>query len=127
MTKTVTLAQGILRGENRITDITVRKPLTKQLRGVSISRLIEMNADDWQIVLPRVTTPKVDKVDFSQMTVTDFTKLCSTAAELMFEDAEEIDADEDSTGKHDSFPNRWTMPLPTFPPCFTGRPLLLMK
>lgn len=101
MTKTVTLAQGILRGENRITDITVRKPLTKQLRGVSISRLIEMNADDWQIVLPRVTTPKVDKVDFAQMTVTDFTKLCSTAAELMFEDAEEIDADEDSTGKQD--------------------------
>ncbi|MBS6009450.1 MAG: phage tail assembly protein [Haemophilus parahaemolyticus] len=101
MTKTVTLAQGILRGENRITDITVRKPLTKQLRGVSISHLIEMNADDWQIVLPRVTTPKVDKVDFAQMTVTDFTKLCSTAAELMFEDAEEIDADEDSTGKQD--------------------------
>lgn len=101
MTKTVTLAQGILRGENRITDITVRKPLTKQLRGVSISRLLEMNADDWQIVLPRVTTPKVDKVDFAQMTVTDFTKLCSTAAELMFEDAEEIDADEDSTGKQD--------------------------
>lgn len=101
MTKTVTLVQGILRGENRITDITVRKPLTKQLRGVSISRLIEMNADDWQIVLPRVTTPKVDKVDFAQMTVTDFTKLCSTAAELMFEDAEEIDADEDSTGKQD--------------------------
>lgn len=101
MTKTVTLAQGILRGENRITDITVRKPLTKQLRGVSISRLIEMNADDWQIVLPRVTTPKVDKVDFAQMTVTDFTKLCSTAAELMFEDVEEIDADEDSTGKQD--------------------------
>ena len=101
MTKTVTLAQGILRGENRITDITVRKPLTKQLRGVSISRLIEMNADDWQIVQPRVTTPKVDKVDFSQMTVTDFTKLCSTAAELMFEDAEEIDADEYSTGKQD--------------------------
>lgn len=101
MTKTVTLAQGILRGENRITDITVRKPLTKQLRGVSISRLIEMNADDWQIVLSRVTTPKVDKVDFAQMTVTDFTKLCNTAAELMFEDAEEIDADEDSTGKQD--------------------------
>ena len=101
MTKTVTLAQGILRGENRITDITVHKPLTKRLRGVSISRLIEMNADDWQIVLPRVTTPKVDKVDFAQMTVTDFTKLCSTAAELMFEDAEEIDADEDSTGKQD--------------------------
>ena len=101
MTKTVTLAQGNLRGENRLTDMTVRTPLTKQLRGVSISRLIEMNADDWQIVLPRVTTPKVDKVDFAQMTVTDFTKLCSTAAELMFEDAEEIDADEDSTGKQD--------------------------
>lgn len=103
MTKTVTLAQGILRGDNRIADITVRKPLTKQLRGVSISRLIEMNADDWQIVLPRVTTPKVDKVDFAQMTVTDFTKLCSAAAELMFEDAEaeaeEADADFDDTGK----------------------------
>ncbi|STY61528.1 Phage tail protein E [Mannheimia haemolytica] len=31
MTK-VTLKQGILRGEKRITEIEVRKPLTKQLR-----------------------------------------------------------------------------------------------
>lgn len=102
MTKTVTLAQGILRGDNRITDITVRKPLTKQLRGVSISRLLEMSADDWQIVLPRITTPKIDKVDFAQMTVTDFTKLCGAAAELMFEDIEDADTEEadiDRAGK----------------------------
>ena len=93
MTKTVTLAQGILRGDNRITDITVRKPLTKQLR------LLEMSADDWQIVLPRITAPKVDKVDFAQMTVTDFTKLCGAAAELMFEDIEDADTDEADTDR----------------------------
>lgn len=102
MTKTVTLTQGILRGENRITEITIRKPLTKQLRGVSIQRLIDMNADDWQIVLPRVTVPKIDKVDFSQMNVTDLMQLCGAASELMFEDIESINDETDeepTTGK----------------------------
>lgn len=98
---TVKLKNGIIRGDSRITDITVRKPLTKQLRGTSIIKLTELHADEWALVLPRITTPKVDKVDFATMPVPEFMKLASAALELMLEDFSDEDADEEeiTTGK----------------------------
>ena len=98
----VTLKQGIIRGDNRITEITVRKPLTKQLRGTNVVDLMKMSIDEWCVVLPRVTTPKVDKVDFATMPAADLVTLASTALNLMIEDFEEAeDEEEEITGKHD--------------------------
>ncbi|WGE76074.1 phage tail assembly protein [Actinobacillus equuli] len=96
---TVKLKNGIVRGDSRITEITVRKPLTKQLRGVSVIKLTELHADEWALVLPRVTAPKVDKVDFATMPVPDFMKLASAALELMLEDFADEDEDEAEAGK----------------------------
>ncbi len=98
----VTLKQGIIRGDNRITEITVRKPLTKQLRGTNVVDLMKMSIDEWCVVLPRVTTPKVDKVDFATMPAADLVTLASTALNLMIEDFEEAeDEEEEITGKND--------------------------
>lgn len=98
----VTLKQGIIRGDNRITEITVRKPLTKQLRGTNVVDLMKMSIDEWCVVLPRVTTPKVDKVDFATMPAADLVTLASTALNLMIEDFEEAeDEEEETTGKND--------------------------
>lgn len=98
----VTLKQGIIRGDNRITEITVRKPLTKQLRGTNVVNLMQMSIDEWCVVLPRVTTPKVDKVDFATMPAADLVTLASTALNLMIEDFEEAeDEEEEITGKND--------------------------
>lgn len=98
----VTLKQGIIRGDNRITEITVRKPLTKQLRGTNVVNLMQMSIDEWCVVLPRVTTPKVDKVDFATMPAADLVTLASTALNLMIEDFEEAeDEEEETTGKND--------------------------
>lgn len=44
--KKVTLKQGILRGEKRITEIEVRKPLTKQLRGTNLTSLMQLSVDE---------------------------------------------------------------------------------
>ena len=98
----VTLKQGIIRGDSRITEITVRKPLTKQLRGTNVVDLMKMSIDEWCVVLPRVTTPKVDKVDFATMPAADLVTLASTALNLMIEDFEEAeDEEEEITGKND--------------------------
>lgn len=98
----VTLKQGIIRGDNRITEITVRKPLTKQLRGTNVVNLMQMSIDEWCVVLPRITTPKVDKVDFVTMPAADLVTLASTALNLMIEDFEEAeDEEEETTGKND--------------------------
>lgn len=98
----VTLKKGIIRGDSRITEITVRKPLTKQLRGTNVVNLMQMSIDEWCVVLPRVTTPKVDKVDFATMPAADLVTLASTALNLMIEDFEEAeDEEEETTGKND--------------------------
>lgn len=99
----VTLKQGIIRGDSRITEITVRKPLTKQLRGTNVVDLMKMSIDEWCVVLPRVTTPKVDKVDFATMPAADLVTLASTALNLMIEDFEEAEEEDEetTTGKND--------------------------
>lgn len=99
----VTLKKGIIRGDNRITEITVRKPLTKQLRGTNVVDLMKMSIDEWCVVLPRVTTPKVDKVDFATMPAADLVTLASTALNLMIEDFEEAEEEDEetTTGKND--------------------------
>lgn len=99
----VTLKKGIIRGDSRITEITVRKPLTKQLRGTNVVDLMKMSIDEWCVVLPRVTTPKVDKVDFATMPAADLVTLASTALNLMIEDFEEAEEEDEetTTGKND--------------------------
>lgn len=94
----VTLKQGILRGDNRITEISVKKPLTKQLRGTNLTSLMQLNVDEWCVVLPRITTPKLDKADFATMNAGDLLKLSGKALELMSEDFDEVD-EEESEGK----------------------------
>lgn len=63
---------------------------------------MQMSIDEWCVVLPRVTTPKVDKVDFATMPAADLVTLASTALNLMIEDFEESeDEEEETTGKND--------------------------
>lgn len=95
----VTLKQGILRGDNRITEISVKKPLTKQLRGTNLTSLMQLNVDEWCVVLPRITTPKLDKADFATMNAGDLLKLSGKALELMSEDFDEVDEEETESGK----------------------------
>lgn len=95
----VILKQGILRGDNRITEISVKKPLTKQLRGTNLTSLMQLNVDEWCVVLPRITTPKLDKADFATMNAGDLLKLSGKALELMGEDFDEVDEEETESGK----------------------------
>lgn len=95
----VTLKQGILRGDNRITKISVKKPLTKQLRGTNLTSLMQLNVDEWCVVLPRITTPKLDKADFATMNAGDLLKLSGKALDLMGEDFDEVDEEETESGK----------------------------
>lgn len=99
MTQTVTLKQSILRGDNRINAIEVKKPLTKQLRGTNLTSLMQLNVDEWCVVLPRITSPKLDKADFARMNAGDLLKLSGKALELMSEDFDEVDEEDDTEGK----------------------------
>ncbi|MGH1450229.1 MAG: phage tail assembly protein [Pseudomonadaceae bacterium] len=55
--ETVALDEPIIRGEQKIDSITLRKPTAGELRGVSLTELIQMEVGALRKVLPRITTP----------------------------------------------------------------------
>lgn len=81
-TETVALETPIERGDNTITEIAIRKPMAGELRGVSLTELMQMDVAALSRVLPRITQPtltepeiaKLDPVDLVQMgsVVTNF-------------------------------------------------------
>ncbi len=74
--KKITLKTGLKSGKTIINEITVRKPLTGDLRGVKLIEFIDLDIDSLAKVLPRITTPSIaehevfnlDLIDLSEIT-----------------------------------------------------------
>lgn len=69
--KTITLDQPIKRGEQTITEITLRKPTAGELRGVPMMQLMQIDVAALAIVLPRITTPTLTTADVNGMDPAD--------------------------------------------------------
>lgn len=75
-TNKVKLKTGILSGKKMITEFTIRKPLTGDLRGVKLIDFIDLDIDALAKVLPRITMPSIaehevlglDLIDLSEIT-----------------------------------------------------------
>ena len=81
MTKaTVTLDSPIQRGEQRITQIELRKPRAGELRGVSLFDLMRMDVAATQAVLPRITTPTLTRHDVDNLDPADLFQLAAEVA-----------------------------------------------
>lgn len=52
---TITLDTPLKRGETEITEITLRKPAAGELRGLSLSALLNLDAGAVMQLLPRIT------------------------------------------------------------------------
>lgn len=72
---TVTLDEPIKRGDTFITAVTVRKPKSGALRGVSLIDLANMSVVALQMVLPRITEPTLTTQDIANMDPADLTAL----------------------------------------------------
>ena len=72
---TVTLDTPIKRGNGEITEVTLRKPNSGELRGVSLAELLQMKVDALQAVLPRITTPMLHKQDMASLDPADLVNL----------------------------------------------------
>ncbi|OTP93147.1 hypothetical protein B6D16_08175 [Gilliamella apicola] len=74
--KKITLKTGITSGKSTINELTIRKPLTGDLRGVKLLEFIDLDIDSLAKVLPRITTPSIaehevfnlDLIDLSEIT-----------------------------------------------------------
>ena len=74
----VKLDTPIQRGEKTIDKITIRKPMSGELRGVSLIDLMNMDVLALRKVLPRITDPTLTDMDVGRMDPADLVQ-CGVA------------------------------------------------
>jgi Phage tail assembly chaperone proteins, E, or 41 or 14 len=72
---TVTLDEPIKRGEQTITEVTLRKPSAGELRGTSLAALANLDVDALQKVLPRISSPTLTDADVARLDPADLVQL----------------------------------------------------
>jgi len=70
----VELDEPLTRGNTQITEVTLRRPKSGALRGVSLMDLMNMNVSALQVVLPRISEPSLTQFDVAAMDPADLIK-----------------------------------------------------
>lgn len=91
-TETIPLDTPIPRGAETIAEVTLRKPNAGELRGVSLTALLQMDVDALTVVLPRISTPTLLKHDITAMDPADLVQLGSTVAGFLLPKASRPEA-----------------------------------
>lgn len=71
----VVLDEPIVRGNTTITQVELRKPMSGELRGVSLSDLLNLEVNALRKVLPRITTPTLTDIEVGRMDPADLLEL----------------------------------------------------
>lgn len=71
---TITLDVPIQRGNTVISEITLRKPNAGELRGLSLQRLHQADADEILKLLPRITSPSLTPPECAQLDPADLSE-----------------------------------------------------
>ena len=71
----VPLDNPIVRGEQKIESITLRKPKAGELRGVQLATLMAMDVGALQTVLPRISSPTLTTQDVAALDPADILAL----------------------------------------------------
>ncbi|RZJ02827.1 MAG: phage tail assembly protein [Rubrivivax sp.] len=72
---TVTLDTPIQRGAGPVTHVTLRKPKAGELRGVSLTELLQMDVTALQAVIPRISQPTLTKQEVAGMDPADLVQI----------------------------------------------------
>jgi hypothetical protein len=86
--KTVILDEPLTRGDTVITSVQVRKPLSGELRGVSLMELGNMDVASLQRVLPRITQPTLAPHDVANLDPADLMALGTEVAVFLLKKAD---------------------------------------
>lgn len=84
----LTLDQPLQRGEELIKEISIRKPMAGDLRGISLSFLIQMDVDALKKVLPRISTPTLTEADVLKMDPADLMEAAIKISGFLLKKAE---------------------------------------
>lgn len=89
---TVTLDTPIRRGTTSIDSITLRKPNSGELRGVSLVELLQMDVGSLIKVLPRISSPSLTAVEVAGMDPADLLALSSKISGFLLQKSAMTDA-----------------------------------
>ena len=67
----IPLDQPIVRGEQTITELKVRKPGAGELRGLKLADLLQMDVTALATLLPRISSPALTTADVNAMDPAD--------------------------------------------------------
>jgi len=71
----VTLDEPIVRGNLTIKEVYVRKPKSGELRGLSLTSILNLDYTALEALLPRVTLPRLLKQDIAALDTADLMQL----------------------------------------------------
>lgn len=80
---TVTLDAPIVSGDVTIDQVKIRKPQAGELRGLSLSALLNLDYAALENLLPRITIPTLTKAQIMAMDPSDFTQLGSEVMDFL--------------------------------------------
>lgn len=81
--KPVTLDSPIVRGEQVIEVVELRKPSAGELRGISLSELLQLDVTALQKVIPRLSKPTLTEADIQQLDPADLLQLGTEVASFL--------------------------------------------
>ncbi|WAU72960.1 MULTISPECIES: phage tail assembly protein [unclassified Acinetobacter] len=73
--RSVTLDQPIDRAGTIITSVSIIKPLSGTLRGLSLQSVLQWDVDTLFKLLPRITHPSLNETELNNLEVSDLTAL----------------------------------------------------
>lgn len=89
---TVVLDTPIRRGITSIDSITLRKPNSGELRGVSLAELLNMDVNSLVKVVPRISTPTLTAVEVTSMDPADLFALGTKVSGFLLQKSMKTDA-----------------------------------
>lgn len=89
---TVILDTPIRRGTTTIDSITLRKPNSGELRGVSLSDLLQIDVDSLVKVVPRISNPTLTAVEVTSMDPADLFALGAKVSGFLLQKSMKKDA-----------------------------------
>lgn len=85
---TIALDTPIVRGQQTITEVTLRRPLSGDLRGLALADLVQLNVTALGKLLPRISTPTLTEADVARIDPADLLALGGEIAGFFFRKAD---------------------------------------
>jgi hypothetical protein len=88
---TVELDEPIIRGDTQIDRITLRRPKSGELRGLSMVDIVKLEADAIIKLVPRISDPVLTEADMVELTPADMFLLSTEIANFLLPKAQRVD------------------------------------